>query len=139
MRYTFDAPGQSDEPEPAPDRRKEIRVPMDAPVWLRILGEPSPVIEGRIANVSKRGMKLLLPQALSPGVTLQLRIGGKIIMAEVRCPAQGNFISESKFRTCSRSRATRLLLRSIFLRTEAHPDLPLRHRRGLTTIAASLE
>ena len=93
MRYTFDAPGQSDEPEAAPDRRKEIRVPMDAPVWLRILGEPSPVIEGRIANVSKRGMKLLLPQALSPGVTLQLRIGGKSIMAEVRycLPRAGEF------------------------------------------------
>jgi hypothetical protein len=35
-------------------------------------------------NISKRGMKLRLPSALQPGMAVQARMGGKIIMAEVR-------------------------------------------------------
>jgi hypothetical protein len=73
----------------APDRRKDVRAPLDAPIWLRSLGkrEPdgsAPALEGRIVNISKRGMKLLLAQPLEPGLRVQARMGGKIIMAEVR-------------------------------------------------------
>lgn len=35
-------------------------------------------------NISKKGMKLRLPKALEPGVRVQARMGGKILMAEVR-------------------------------------------------------
>jgi c-di-GMP-binding flagellar brake protein YcgR len=71
-----------------PERRRDVRVPLDAPIWLRILNSESdasaPHIEGRILNISKRGMKLRLPSALEPGMPVQARMGGKIIMAEVR-------------------------------------------------------
>lgn len=74
-----------------PDRRKEIRAPLNTPVWLRVLTYSSPVIEGRIVNISKHGMKLHLPQRLAPGVAVQLRMGGKIVLAEVRhCSAIGD-------------------------------------------------
>lgn len=35
-------------------------------------------------NISKKGMKLRLPKTLEPGMAVQARMGGKIIMAEVR-------------------------------------------------------
>jgi PilZ domain len=71
------------------ERRKDDRAPLDAPIWLRILGrsEPDakePAIEGRIMNISKRGMKLRLPKSLQPGMSVQARMAGKIVMAEVR-------------------------------------------------------
>jgi hypothetical protein len=41
-------------------------------------------------NVSKRGLKFQVSDALEPGVTVQVRLGGKIIMGEVRyCSAHG--------------------------------------------------
>jgi c-di-GMP-binding flagellar brake protein YcgR len=78
-----------------PERRRDVRVPLDAPIWLRLLGSESdasvPHIEGRIMNISKRGMKLRLPSALEPGMSVQARMGGKIIMAEVRyCLVHGD-------------------------------------------------
>ena len=42
-------------------------------------------------NVSTRGLKLQVPEALEPGVVLQIRLDDKIIMAEVRyCSAHGH-------------------------------------------------
>jgi hypothetical protein len=66
------------------ERRKHIRTPLDAPVRLRPMDGSAPMIEGRIVNVSKNGFKLKLPHALQPGLTVQARIGGRIVMAEVR-------------------------------------------------------
>ena len=67
-----------------PEKRKDVRAPLDAPIWLRVLAASSPLLEGRIVNVSKKGFKLKLPEAIQPGVQVQARIGGKIVMAEVR-------------------------------------------------------
>jgi hypothetical protein len=66
------------------ERRSDARVPLDAPIWFRVLDFPAPLREGRIVNVSKKGFKLRVPEALQPGVSVQARIGGKIVMAEVR-------------------------------------------------------
>lgn len=72
------------------ERRKDVRAALDAPIWLRVLEATGAPVEGRIVNISKRGMKLRLPVALQPGVGVQARMGGKIIMAEVRyCLPQG--------------------------------------------------
>lgn len=68
------------------EERRDIRVPVDqAALSIRVLrDDPATVYDGRLLNVSKRGMKLQLQQALHPGLLVQLRMGGKIIMAEVR-------------------------------------------------------
>src|SRR5258708_26570519 len=80
------APPDGDSPD---ERRQDVRAPLDAPIWLRVLGrsEPDgsePPIEGRIMNISKRGMKLRLPRALQPGMSVQARIAGKNVRAEKR-------------------------------------------------------
>ena len=72
-----------------PERRNDVRAPLDAPIWLRVL-DASPPLEGRIVNVSRKGFKLKLPKALQPGMGVQARLGGRIIMAEVRyCRPEG--------------------------------------------------
>jgi hypothetical protein len=49
------------------------------------------LLEGRIVNVSRKGFKLKLPKALEPGTGVQARLGGRIIMAEVRyCRPEGH-------------------------------------------------
>jgi len=49
------------------ERRKHVRASLDAPIWLRVLEVAAEPIEGRIMNISKKGMKLRLPKALGAG------------------------------------------------------------------------
>ncbi|HLW76414.1 MAG TPA: PilZ domain-containing protein, partial [Bryobacteraceae bacterium] len=79
-----DASGAPEQARQRPERRKENRVPLDAPVTVRVLAFPPQTLEGRIANISRRGMKLRLSSPLPPGINVQLRMAAKIIMAEVR-------------------------------------------------------
>jgi hypothetical protein len=67
-----------------PERRGDVRTSLSAPVSLRVLDASARVVKGLLVNVSKRGLKLQVPEALDPGVTVQIRLGSKIIMAEVR-------------------------------------------------------
>jgi PilZ domain len=84
------APRGSDARGVTADRRSDVRAPLDAPIWLRVLDLSAPLLEGRIVNVSKKGFKLKLPKALQPGMGVQARLGGRIIMAEVRyCLPEG--------------------------------------------------
>jgi hypothetical protein len=73
-----------------PERRNDGRASLSAPLSLRVLNDSGRLIEGQLVNVSTRGMKLQIPEALEPGVMVQIRLGSKIIMAEVRyCSAHG--------------------------------------------------
>jgi hypothetical protein len=74
-----------------PERRKDARASRSAPLSLRVLNDSGRLIEGQLVNVSTRGLKLQVPEALEPGVMVQIRLGGKIIMAEVRyCSAHNS-------------------------------------------------
>jgi hypothetical protein len=72
------------------ERRKDVRALLNAPLSLRVLDSSARFLEGQLVNVSTKGLKLQVPEALDPGVTVQVRLGSKIIMAEVRyCVAHG--------------------------------------------------
>lgn len=66
------------------ERRNDARASLSAPLSLRVLNDSGRFIEGRLVNVSTRGLKIQVPEALEPGVMVQVRLGGMIIMAEVR-------------------------------------------------------
>ena len=86
----FAPPARDREGNEIPERRKDARASLSAPLSLRVLNDLGRFIEGHLVNVSTRGLKLQVPEALEPGVMVQVRLGGKIIMAEVRyCQAHG--------------------------------------------------
>jgi hypothetical protein len=87
----LDPPAGNEQGKMKPDRRKDVRAELDAPIWLRVMDASAPLMEGRIVNVSKKGFKLKLPSALQPGMSVQTRIGGRIVMAAVRyCVPHGH-------------------------------------------------
>lgn len=69
------------------------RLPVDVPVRCQLQRRPGPGLQGRTVNISRGGLMLLLPQALSQGtvleVTLQtppglLTAAGTIVWADLR-------------------------------------------------------
>ena len=74
----------------ADERRKDIRVPLDVSFTLKVL-EPSAVaFTGQILDISQNGLKITLSARLRPGQYVQTRMGGRIVMAEVRyCLQEG--------------------------------------------------
>ena len=86
----FVPPARDSQGNVIPERRKDARTSLSAPLSLRVLGPSARLLEGELVNVSTRGLKLQVPEALEPGVMVQIRLDGKIIMAEVRyCSAHG--------------------------------------------------
>ena len=76
--------GQCDELE-TPERRSDTRVPADDPALMRVIGpDCSELRNVRVLDVSKEGFKLLVPQPLDPGSTVQIRLNTVIVLAEVR-------------------------------------------------------
>ncbi len=72
------------------ERRSEVRIPFDGALSIRVLDASAAVLAGRIVNASKKGLKLNLPEALYPGTRVQIRLGSRIIMAQVRyCVPRG--------------------------------------------------
>jgi hypothetical protein len=67
------------------DNRKSPRVPADDAATIVIL---QPAHSGnfatRVLDISKEGMKLLVPGALTRGTTIQIRLRDLFILAEVR-------------------------------------------------------
>jgi PilZ domain/Putative zinc-finger len=80
----FAPPARDGQGKTIPERRKDARASLTAPLSLRVLDPSARLLEGQLLNVSTRGLKIQVPEALEPGVTVQIRLGGKIIMAEVR-------------------------------------------------------
>jgi len=68
-----------------------VRVPIDAPISIRVLDRSAMVLTGRIVNISGKGLRLKLSGAVEPGMLVQARIGNRIIMAQVRyCLPEGH-------------------------------------------------
>jgi hypothetical protein len=86
----FAPPARDPQGHAIPERRTDARAALSAPLSLRVLDPSARLLEGQLLNVSTRGLKVQVPEALEPGVMVQVRLGGKIIMAEVRyCQAHG--------------------------------------------------
>ncbi len=65
------------------ERRREPRFHTNQPARITILRDGKPVIEGRLLNISGRGLRLALPAPIAPGTPLKLEIGDALILAEV--------------------------------------------------------
>lgn len=75
---------QGSEPE-APERRRDARVATDDPAVMRVFRpDGSRLSNVKVLDVSKEGFKLLVPQPLDPGSTIQIRLNTVIVLAEVR-------------------------------------------------------
>lgn len=68
-----------------------VRLPVDLPIRCQPKNPPGPALEGRTGDMSRGGLLLLLPEALSPGTTLEatlqtatgpLSVAGVIVWAE---------------------------------------------------------
>jgi PilZ domain len=66
------------------ERRREVRVPLDSPISVRVLDQSARVLTGRIVNLSGKGLRLKLSGSVEPGILVQARIGNRIIMAQAR-------------------------------------------------------
>jgi hypothetical protein len=76
---------------PGPAGHFRIRLQLDLPITCRANGRGGPPLQGRIGDISREGLLLLLPEAFAPGTELELtlhtpveplRMPGKIIWVE---------------------------------------------------------
>lgn len=78
------------------ERRDEARASVDQPAVIKVLNplQPSSRILASVVETSRAGMKLRLDRDLMPGTLVQIRIRGKLLLAEVRfCnPAGAGFL-----------------------------------------------
>jgi hypothetical protein len=93
----FAPPARDSQGNVIPERRSDARASLSAPLSLRVLNDSGRFIEGHLVNVSTRGLKIQVPEALEPGVMVQVRLGGKLIMAEVRYCSAHNSPDNNEF------------------------------------------
>ena len=75
---------QRDELE-ALERRRAPRISANDPAVMRVIRpDCSELSNVRVLDVSVEGFKLLVPQPLDPGSTVQIRLNTVIVLAEVR-------------------------------------------------------
>jgi PilZ domain len=72
------------------NQRRETRFPTNQPVKVVVFGSPDLHLEGRIQNVSGRGMSLQVGQQLAPGTAVRIDLPNSILLGEViYCRAEG--------------------------------------------------
>ncbi len=65
------------------ERRREPRFQLNQPARVTVLRDARPVLEGRLLNISGRGMRIALPSPVPVGAPLKIEIGDALILAEV--------------------------------------------------------
>ena len=85
MAESFGALGRSTQQKVTEERRRDARVETNDQAFMQIL---SPLSFGRVQirvmDVSKNGLKLLVPEFLQQGTMVQIRMRQAIMLAEVR-------------------------------------------------------
>lgn len=73
------------------DLRSEPRFPTDEPVKVTVLGDSKVEIDGRIVNVSGRGMRLRINARVPVGAAIRVDVGGSVLLGEAAyCQADGD-------------------------------------------------
>ena len=69
-----------------PERRSEARSAVDQEATIKVLNplETSERSSARVVEVSGTGLKLRVSDALMPGTLVQIRVGDKLLLGEVR-------------------------------------------------------
>lgn len=71
--------------QPRLERRREIRIPTDLPVEVRMMSPFNPaVLAARVFDVSPSGLKIVLDRYLQCNTVVQIRMPNFYILAEVR-------------------------------------------------------
>jgi hypothetical protein len=65
------------------EKRKEPRVPANQKAAITVLGEPEIHLSCRLVDVSAKGMRLALQQALEPGAALKIELDDTLLLGEV--------------------------------------------------------
>jgi hypothetical protein len=72
-------------------RRREIRFEIDQPVTVSNLEHRGTPLEGRLANVSANGIRLMLYRKLDPGTMVKVEWGNTLLLGEIiYCKAEGS-------------------------------------------------
>jgi PilZ domain len=72
------------------DLRSEPRFPTDEPVRVTVLGGTKIEADGRIVNISGRGMRLLINTQVPAGAAIRVDVDGSLLLGEVAyCYADG--------------------------------------------------
>ena len=68
------------------ERRSETRHPSDQPAVVKLLNplQTSGWISASVIEISRGGLRLRTDRALMPGTLVQIRVGGKLVMGEIR-------------------------------------------------------
>lgn len=70
--------------EEAADRRTEIRYPAQDPAELELLPGPSEPMFGTILDVSRSGLRVVIPRRIDVGAQVQVKLHNNVIFGEVR-------------------------------------------------------
>jgi len=65
------------------DQRSEPRFSVDEPVRVTVLKGEHAVISGRVANLSGRGMRLLIDAEVPVGALIRVDVDGSMLLGEV--------------------------------------------------------
>ena len=71
-------------PNEQADRRSEARYPTQDPAELELLPNPTEPIYGTILDVSRSGLRVALPQRITRGEQVKVKLHGNVIFGEVR-------------------------------------------------------
>jgi hypothetical protein len=70
--------------EETADRRTEIRYPAQDPAELELLPGPSEPMFGTILDVSRSGLRVVIPRRIDVGAQVQVKLHNNVIFGEVR-------------------------------------------------------
>ena len=82
--------GHGETPDQAPaqttERRSDPRQPAEQPATIKLLNplHPAGRIAATVVDISKGGLRLRLNQSLMPGTLVQIRLGEKLLLGEIR-------------------------------------------------------
>jgi hypothetical protein len=66
------------------DRRRYVRIPTNDPAQVNVIGAESKLMEGRVVDVSRGGLRLRLAQMFAQGTKLRIQLRETGVLAEVR-------------------------------------------------------
>jgi hypothetical protein len=87
-----DRDAQPFRPQDVPERRSDPRSARDQPAIIKLLNplETASRIPARVIETSRGGLRVSLDRALMPGTVVQIRVGEKSLLGEVRyCNSDG--------------------------------------------------
>ena len=65
------------------EQRKQVRVPVQRPVKLTVLGDSPMEMEGYLSNISGRGLRMTLSEAIPVNAAIRVDVDNSMLLGEV--------------------------------------------------------